>query len=98
MNTLLGNSSMPNYVKIMATTLLGLTYLAALAVALDIYVSQGANAVLPNLIALVLGTGLGVSLNILGIHQGAQLAEHAGPETNTTSTTSNVTTKTAIGG
>jgi hypothetical protein len=75
MRALLGNSSMPNYVKLIAAGLLGTTYLAALIVAVDTYITQGPTATMPNVIAVIIGSGLGISLNILGIHQGAQLTE-----------------------
>jgi hypothetical protein len=75
MKTLLGNSSMPNYIKLTAVILLALTYLSALGVAADTYISYGANAPLPNVISFIIGTGLGISLNILGIHQGASVVE-----------------------
>lgn len=62
-------------VKIMALVLLGLTYLAALVVAVAVYFTYGLNATLPSGVAVVLGTGLGMALNILGIHQGASLTQ-----------------------
>lgn len=92
---LLGNSSVPNYVKITATAILASTYLAALGVAMDTYVTGGPNASLPSVVPFVLGTGLGLALQVLGLHQGASLAETppTGPQlpgTTTTTTTTNV--------
>lgn len=72
---LLGNSSVPNYVKITATAILGSTYLAALAVAVDTYVVGGPAAAPPTVVTFILGTGLSMALGVLGLHQGASLAE-----------------------
>jgi hypothetical protein len=69
---LLGNSSLPQYVKIMAASCLSATYLGALGVAMFTYITRGVNAQLPTIVSLVIGTGLGISLNVLGIHQGLE--------------------------
>lgn len=74
MSNLLGNSAMPNYVKLTATAILGATYLAALVVATyDMMV----NMQVPNVVTFIMGTGLSMALGILGLHQGASLAEGA---------------------
>lgn len=95
MKNLLGNSAMPNYVKLTATILLALTYLSALGVAADIYVTNGPNAVLPNIVTLVLGVGVGFAANAIGLHTGASLAESnpqlVPPNTTSTTTQTNVT-------
>ncbi len=95
MANLLGNSSVPNYVKIAAAGILVSTYGAALTVAVDVYVSQGAQAQLPTIVAFVLGTGLSMALGVLGLHQGASLVETPMPTpTQTTRTTTTQTTQT----
>lgn len=91
MKTLLGNSSMPNYVKLTATVLLALTYLAALVVAADSYISYGPNAQLPTVVSVVIGTGIGVALQTLGLHTGASLVESTPPPLVTPNTTSTTT-------
>jgi biotin transporter BioY len=78
MGRLLGNSSMPNYIKLMAACLLSVTYLAALGLAVQSYIVGGPDAQLPTVVSFIIGTGLGVSLQVLGLHQGAQLAEKNG--------------------
>lgn len=87
MRALLGNSALPNYVKITAVVLLALTYIGALAVAAETYVTEGANAQLPTIVALVLGTGIGMALQVLGLHSGASITEGATPITSTTTRT-----------
>jgi hypothetical protein len=77
--SLMGNSSVPNYVKITATAIVASTYVAALAVAVDVYVTQGAQAQLPGVVTFILGTGLSMALGVLGIHQGASLVETPAP-------------------
>lgn len=77
--SLLGNSSLPNYVKITATLILALTYLAALAVAVVVYITQGPQAQLPSIDVFILGTGLSMALGALGLHQGASLLETPAP-------------------
>ena len=79
MSNLMGNTSLPNYVKITATSILGLTYLAALGVAVDVYVTQGAQAQLPSIVTFILGTGLSMALGAVGLHQGASLLESPSP-------------------
>lgn len=96
MGNLLGNSSVPNYVKITATCILGSTYIAALGVAVDTYIMHGASAEIPSVVSFVLGTGLGLALQVLGLHQGASLAEtpptaNIPPNTISTTTMSNTT-------
>jgi len=76
---LLGNSSLPNYVKITATAILATTYLSALGVAVDVYIAQGPQAQLPTVVAFILGTGLSMALGALGLHQGASLLETPAP-------------------
>lgn len=88
MRALLGNTSLPAYIKITATALLALTYIGALAVAAETYVTQGSNAPLPTIVSLVIGTGIGMALNVLGLHSGASITEGATPTTSTTTTTS----------
>lgn len=87
LTSLLGNSQLPAYVKITATALLALTYIGALAVAAETYVTEGPNATLPTIVALVLGTGVGMALNVLGLHSGASITEGAASTTSTTTTT-----------
>lgn len=94
LKSLLGNSSVPNYVKLTATGILGSTYMAALAVAVDVYVSQGAQAQLPAIVSFILGTGLSMALGVLGLHQGASLAETPAPGS-TTGGNSNASTPAA---
>lgn len=91
---ILGNSSVPNYVKISAVAILVSTYAAALGVALDTYITHGPDAQLPTIVSLVLGTGIGFAYQVLGLHQGASLAETSptgpqAPGTTTTVTTTN---------
>lgn len=69
---LLGNSAMPNYIKICAAGILTSTYLAALAVAFHDSLS---GVPLPSDISFILGTGLSLAVSALGMHQGAQLSE-----------------------
>lgn len=94
MKALLGNSALPNYVKLMAAGVLVITYLAALYVAVNSYIQSGNAATLPQIVIFVLGTGLGLSLNVLGLHQGASLIESAPipPNTSSVTTRANVTT------
>jgi hypothetical protein len=73
-SSLLGNSAVPNYVKITATGILASTYICALLVATY---DMMANLQAPNVVTFILGTGLSMSLGILGLHQGASLAEAA---------------------
>lgn len=75
----MGNSAVPQYVKITATGILGLTYLSALTVATVDMLTYGPNAPIPAVIAFILGTGLSLALGILGLHQGASLAEAVPP-------------------
>lgn len=74
--SLLGNSAVPQYVKIMAAGMLAATYVGALVV-------EGAsllNHVDPPAIAtFVLGTGVSVAVQVLGIHTGASLGEAVPP-------------------
>lgn len=76
---LMGNTSLPNYVKIVATAILACTYVAALWVAIDVYISQGPQGQLPTIVAFVLGTGLSMALSAVGMHQGASLLEAPSP-------------------
>lgn len=62
--------SVTDYARLTAVALLAVTYLAALGIAVDIYVVQGAGATLPNVVTLVIGSGLGVALHMLGIQTG----------------------------
>jgi hypothetical protein len=66
-------NSVPDYIRITATALVGLTYLCALGIAVDVYVAYGPSAQLPGVVSFVLGTGLGVALNALGLHTGISL-------------------------
>lgn len=86
MDKLLGNSAMPNYVKLTATGILGSTYLAALIVAMHDYLTYGPNAPLPSVVTFVLGTGVSLATTVLGIHQGAQLANEGSKPSNASPT------------
>lgn len=71
-NSLLGNSAVPQYVKIMSAGLLGLTYVGALIVeGLDLI----NNITPPSIVTFVLGSGLSFAFAALGLHAGAQLGE-----------------------
>lgn len=97
----LGNSAMPTYVKLTATGLIAVTYLAALGVAADEYITYGPNAQLPTIVSFVLGTGIGIALNALGLHTGASLAESVPASAvppNTTSTTTQTNITKEVGG
>lgn len=87
MKTLMGNSKVPNYLKLTATAILALTYLSALFVAVDLYIERGPSAPLPSIVTFVLGTGLSLALSTLGMHSGAQLAESGGSTTNASNPT-----------
>lgn len=76
---LLGNSAVPQYVKITATGILGLTYLSALAVTTIDMLKYGPDAPVPAVVSFILGTGLSLALGVLGLHQGASLAEAVPP-------------------
>lgn len=70
--SLLGNSAVPQYVKVMAASMLGLTYMGALIVeGLDLV----NNVTPPSIVTFVLGTGVSFALAALGLHAGAQLGE-----------------------
>lgn len=86
MKALMGNTSVPNYVKITSTALLAVTYLAALALAVDTYWQHGTNANLPTVVTFILGTGMGMAVSAIGLHQGVSVAESS-PATTTTVTT-----------
>lgn len=70
----MGNSAVPNYVKLTATGILGATYLGALIVAGFEEIAHGPNAPVPAVVTFILGTGLSLALGVLGLHQGASLA------------------------
>jgi hypothetical protein len=70
-------SNQPQYLQITAAILLAATYLCALGIAVDTYLVHGPEAAIPNVVSLVLGTGLGVALNVLGLHIGATLVTNA---------------------
>lgn len=73
MKALLGNSSVPNYIKLSAVFILVTTYLAALgAVGYDL-LRYGNFAAVPAVVWVVLGGGIGFSQQVLGLHQGASL-------------------------
>lgn len=71
-NKLLGNSAVPQYVKIMAAGMLGLTYLGALFVE---GVDLVNNIAPPQVVTLVVGVGISTALTAVGLHTGAQLGE-----------------------
>ena len=79
MNNLMGNTSMPNYVKITATVILALTYVSALGVAVAVYISAGPQAQLPSIVTFILGTGMTLAIGALNLHQGASLLESPSP-------------------
>lgn len=72
MNSLLGNSAVPQYVKVMSAAILALTYIGALVV-------EGATLIngqtTPAIVTFVLGTGVSYAIQALGLHAGAQLGE-----------------------
>lgn len=78
-NKLMGNTALPGYVKITATAILAVTYIAALCVAVYAYVAQGTQAQLPSIVTFILGTGLSMALGAVGMHQGASLLESPSP-------------------
>ena len=73
MTTIFGNSGVPVYIKICAVIVLMVTYFTALAIAVAVYIAHGPNATLPNVIAGVLGTGVGIAINAVGLHLGASI-------------------------
>ncbi len=75
-NNLMGNSAVPGYVKLCATGILSLTYVAALSVAT---IDMLHDTALPSTITFILGTGVSLALTVLGIHQGASLSEGSAP-------------------
>lgn len=99
-NSLLGNSAVPQYVKLTATGILGATYLSALIIATHDMLAFGPNAPVPSVVAFILGTGLSLALGVLGLHQGASLAEAmpALPTQSTSTTSTTSTTQTGTGG
>lgn len=94
MANFLGNTSMPNYVKLTATAILATTYFAALYVATS---DMTTNTAVPSVVSFILGTGLSMALGALGIHQGATLME-SGPTPVPTSKSSTTTVTTTTGG
>ena len=91
MGNLLGNTSMPNYVKLTATVILGTTYFAALYVATSDMITGVAT---PSVVSFILGTGLSMALGALGMHQGATLMESVPPPPASKSSTTTTTTTT----
>lgn len=78
-NKMMGNSAVPQYVKLVATGILGATYLSALTVASYEMLRYGPNAPIPSVVSFILGTGVSLALGVLGLHQGASLAEAVPP-------------------
>lgn len=78
MSGFMGNTSVPPYLKVMAASLLAVTYVAIL-----VYVGFFAAAHgwsmdnLPPMVSFLLGTGMTVALQILNIHVGASVAENS---------------------
>ena len=69
---ILGNSAVPQYIKMLAAGMLSVTYLGALVVeGIDLINNQVSSP----LVIFVLGTGMSVALTALGLHTGAQLGE-----------------------
>ena len=76
MKNLLGNTSVPSYVKLMSAAILAVTYLATLIYAGIFAASHGWGLDgLPGPVMLIIGTGLLYALQTLGIHTGASVAE-----------------------
>lgn len=72
MKNLMGNSAMPQYIKVLAAGMLCATYLGALAV----YGVDLLNNIQPSaVVVFVLGTGVSMAAGVLNLHTGAQLAE-----------------------
>lgn len=74
-SNLMGNSALPNYIKLTATGILALTYLAALVVATTDMLT---NQPVPTLASAIITAGLGMALPIIGIHSGASLNSNGG--------------------
>lgn len=82
-SSILGNSAVPQYVKLTATAILATTYLSSLVVAT---IDMVTDATIPSVVTFILGTGLSLALGVLGLHQGASLAEAAPPNLTVTPT------------
>jgi hypothetical protein len=72
-NGFMGNSAIPPYLKAIAAAMLAVTYLAALSDAVYQYIFHP-TAALPTDVTFILGTGLGIALQIIGAHTGASLS------------------------
>ena len=71
-NGLMGNSAIPQYVKLLSALMLALTYAGALWV----YGADLVNGLqVPPVVTFVLGTGVSMAVSVLGLHSGASLAE-----------------------
>ena len=80
MKNLLGNTSVPPYVKVMSAALLSCTYLAML-VYVGCYTATHNWSLdgLPTMVTLVLGMGMSYALQTLNIHIGASVMESGPP-------------------
>lgn len=81
MKNLLGNTSVPPYLKLMSAALLAVTYLAILVYA-GYYAAMHGGSLdgMPTVVSLVIGAGLSYALQILGIHTGASVSESGTPQ------------------
>lgn len=72
----MGNSAIPPYLKATAAAVLALTYLACLSDAIYQTIFHP-TAALPTDVTFVLGTGMGIALQIIGAHTGASLSNES---------------------
>lgn len=80
MKNLLGNTSVPPYVKLMSAVLLTVTYLSILVYAGGYAVAHNWTLDgLPTMVTLVLGMGMSYALQTLNIHVGASVMESGPP-------------------
>lgn len=94
MNRLMGNSAVPQYLKLIAAGMLSLTYLGALVIE-GVYMITDQTA--PAIVPLVIGTGISMALGVLHLQTGASLGESV-PNPPTTITLPLPQTNAQIGG
>lgn len=89
---MLGNSSIPNYLKVIASVILVTTYLAALGIAIIEYGRDGNDVQLPAIVTFILGTGLTTALQILNLHAAVSQGTPSAPPPPTVTTVTTATT------